>query len=417
MFERHRVVTAAVLTLAALLSASALGAELPAGTTITKDNVDRLKSETFEGKTIGSMLTERTEWQIRNWNLKITLARSKPLELDPKFVAATKKHSGSVTFDPSTREVAGWKAGMPFPNVDPSDPHAGDKLIWNTYLANSEGGVAHNTCSYFYISGDKGVDKIVELYFLRYYMKGRLDKENPVLGDGRTLSKTLLVFTYPYDMKGLSTFTIRHDTPQLEDNWVYVKSVRRTRRLSGSSWMDPIGGSDQLNDDIYVFNARPSWYSKLHLVGKRWILAMADGRATRDFSKKGTPDEYPNIDLKNAPHWNPVDSWQPREVYVIEATPPDGHPYGKKVVYTDANYPWIWQGEVYDKKGEFWKMIVFSSKQMTGQSGIRYNAALRGHTIDFKARHATIFSCHRNVQDEPLTETDVSIHRLEAENR
>ena len=70
------------------------------------------------------------------------------------------------------------------------------------------------------------------------------------MGDGSILSKTLFFVTAPYDMKGVGIFTVRYDLPKLEDTWVYVKSVRRTRRLSGGAWMDPVDGLDMLNDEI-----------------------------------------------------------------------------------------------------------------------------------------------------------------------
>ena len=142
--------------LVAAIAAAALGghaghanaAELGEGTVISKDNLDKVKGDSFEGKTIASMLTEKIEWQIRNWNLKIRLGRSQPIELDPRYVAATRKYSPQVKFDPATREATGWTAGIPFPEVSESDPHAGDKLIWNYYYASPEGGTINNQVSY-----------------------------------------------------------------------------------------------------------------------------------------------------------------------------------------------------------------------------------------------------------------------------
>ena len=413
--ELTRAIVAASIC---LWAEAGFAAEVAEGTVISKDNVDKLKGETFEGKTIGSMITEKVEWQIKNWNLKLKLGHSKPLELDPKFIAATKKFSPEVKFDPATREVTGWKAGIPFPEVSDTDPNAGDKLIWNYYYASPEGSTINNQVSYLYITADKGIDKVLDINFLRYFYKGRLDKGEAVEGDGKSLSNTLIFFKYPYDVRGLSTFTIRYDTPQLEDNWVYVKSARRTRRLSGSSWMDPIGGSDQLNDDIYVWNARPSWYPKIRLLGKRWVLAATQAKAIKDESKKGTPDEFPTVDLKAPPYWNPVETWQPREVYIIEGTAPAEHPYGKKVVYMDVAYPRIYFGEIYDKKNEFWKFVLFNTAPTKGETGIKYLSSIQGHTIDFKARHATIFINHAFRLDEPgIKPADISMSRLEAESR
>ena len=60
---------------------------------INKENFDSIKGDTFEGKTIASMVPEKLEWMIRNYNLTIKLANSKKIEMDPKYVQATKEWS------------------------------------------------------------------------------------------------------------------------------------------------------------------------------------------------------------------------------------------------------------------------------------------------------------------------------------
>ncbi|MGH8806797.1 MAG: DUF1329 domain-containing protein [Noviherbaspirillum sp.] len=407
----------AVLFAAAALQA-AHAAELPSGTVIDKTNIDKVRADTFEGKTIASMLTDKLEWQIREWGLKITLSDSKPVELDPKYIDATKKNAGSVKFDPKTREASGWVAGIPFPNVSESDPHAGDKLIWNHYYASPEGDTADNKATFVLISADKGLESTQDWLFLRYYFKGRLGGDKPVVGDGNVLTKTLFVATYPQDIKGLGTLTVRYDDPRVEDSWAYIKSARRVRRLSGGAWMDPIGGLDYLNDDIYIWNARPTWYPKIKLLGKRWILAISDAKKGYNPSKKGTPEEWSSVDLKNWPHWNPTDTWQPREVYVIEGTTPPEHPYSKKIVYMDVNYPRLYLGEVYDRKGEFWKFINFHTKPSVSEDGIKYVSSVQGDAIDFKARHASIYAFRSfKINGKDVKPDDFSIGTLEAMGR
>lgn len=408
---------ASVLLLAAAVM-PLRAAELAPGTVIEKSNIDKVKADTFEGKTIGSMLTEKVEWQIREWGLKITLSRAKPVELDRRYLEATRKYAAAVKYDPKTREASGWVAGIPFPNVSESDPDAGDKLLWNHYYASPEGDTADNKATYLLISADKGLESTQDWQFLRYYFKGRLGGEHAVVGDSNVLTKTLFVATYPQDIKGLGTLTVRYDDPRVEDSWAYIKSARRVRRLSGGAWMDPIGGLDQLNDDIYIWNARPTWYPKIKLLGKRWILAISDARKGHNPAKKGTPEEWSSVDLKNWPHWNPVDTWQPREVYVIEGTTPPEHPYSKKVVYMDVNYPRLYYAEAYDRKGDFWKFINFHTAPAMSEDGIKYMASTQGETIDFKARHASIFAFRSNkLNGKDVKPDDFSIGTLEAMGR
>lgn len=305
-------------------------AELSAGTVINKANLDQVKNDTFEGKAIASMLPEKLEMQIRNYNLSIKLRNSAPISQDPKMIEATKKYASEVKYDAAKNEVTGYKAGLPFPDVSPDDPTFAAKQIWNFYYASPVGQVMDfRKFRFLLIDQDKGLERTQQWFFVRYFMKNRYTGHAvPVDGDGSEYTRTLLFATYPQDIRGLGTFTIRYDGPQFEDQWVYIKNARRTRRLPGGAWMDPIGGTDQLNDDIEIWNARPSWYKGYKYLGKRWILAVARGGKAWDESKAGSLDEYPTVDLASTPHWNAKDEWEPREVHVIEATPPAEHPYG-----------------------------------------------------------------------------------------
>jgi hypothetical protein len=408
------------VTLAALMAAgviNAVAAELPAGTVVSKANLDQVKNDTFEGKKIGSMLPEKIELQIRDYGLTIKLKKSAPIALDPKTIEATRKYAGEVKYDPAKNEVSGYKAGIPFPNAQSDDPNYAEKLVWNFYYASPVGQVMdYPKFAFLLIDQDKGLERTQHWRFLRYFMKNRLTGQGvPVDGDGSEFTRTLLFATYPQDIRGLGTFTTRYDSARLEDQWVYIKNVRRTRRLPGGAWMDPIGGTDQLNDDIEIWNARPSWYKSYKYLGKRWVLAVAVGSSAWDESKKGTPEEFPTVDLKNAPHWNIKDEWEPREVHVIEAVPPTDHPYSRKIIYLDTQLNRIHFAETYDKKGDFWKSMIYSTRAVKGDDGTMTYISNQGHTMDFKRRHGTVFVNHPSARTNAnIKADDVTLGKLEA---
>ncbi len=171
----------AAQALAVGLGASFVGqvqaGELPAGFVITKDNYDKIKTETFEGKTVASMVPERLETMIRKFGLTIKLANSKKIEMDPKYVGATKDNVKNVKFDPATRTMSGWKAGMPFPpeTIKLDDPTAGDKVIWNLRAATYGATMDLRDISFVFIGGASGVERVQRWQSRRYYMEGRLD--------------------------------------------------------------------------------------------------------------------------------------------------------------------------------------------------------------------------------------------------
>lgn len=382
------------ISIAALISIAyavpaAHAAELPAGTVIEKANVDKIKDDTFDGHKISALLTEKLEWQVKEWGLKITLDHAKPYPENSAMAEATKKYSGKVKFDAATREVSGYMAGVPFPDIVESDPFAADKIMWNFYYNPQEGDIAYNRFNTAAISADTGLESSTAWVYQRYYYKDRL-KGQPVIGDGSVLSKTYVLATAPQDIKGLGIFSVRYDSAKFEDSWAYLRSARRARRLSGGAWMDPVGGTDFLSDDLDVFNARPSWYPKFKLLGKRYVLAITDSRKDGiNPAKHGTKEEYPAIDLANKPYWNPIEKWQPREVYVVEATAPAEHPYSKRVMYIDTKMFRPYYSENYDKKGEFWKFVNAHMRPLVAEDGAKVLYVTYLDFIDFKSRHAS----------------------------
>jgi hypothetical protein len=419
------------LALAAVLAGSTLSgwctlagaAELPEGTIISVANLDKIKNDTFQGQPIAKLLTEAMEMRIRKQNLRLPLIHAKDITLDAKFLEASKRNIGKTQLNPTTRQVEGWEAGMPFPDVKESDPQAAEKLIWNWYYGQPRGDIMQvPNVEYVLISGDKGVEQEQTWGFTRYSMKGKLGANKEVEGEGKELSRTIFVAQKPADLKGLGTFTIRHDGAQMEDVWAYIPAVRRIRRLSGGAWMDPIGGTDQLQDDIEVFNAQPSWYKSYKLLGRRWILAAAHAENPAwKIGGKTLTERYPLLDLTAAPYWNlSHDRYEPREVYVIEATTPPEHPYSKKVVYMDVKVPRLYMGEAYDRKGELWKIFDFHSYPGKGVDGFRDIRTTAGLTIDLKRNHATAFfpdTSSWNTNPAGITSKNVTLQELQAAGR
>jgi len=385
----YRPLLAAAIGALGALALPAMAADVAEGTVISAANLDQVKNQTFEGHTIGSMLTEKMEWRIRSNGWKLTLAHSKHPPLDPRWVKATKANEGKTKINDAKCTVDGWVAGAPFPTIDEKDPDVAKKIIWNQSLGQLVGDVSEVP---FYtqvlIDGKSGIHAELVAEFSRYNMKGRFTSDKSVEGDGTEATRQLLFFKAPSDMKGLGTYTVTYDSDKVPDVWAYIPSARRVRRLSGGAWMDPIGSSDQLQDDLEGFNARPCWYPQYKYLGKRWVLASANSK-TGLWNPKGATmaEKYPGLDAANPPYWNVANNFEPREVYIIEAITPPQHPYSKKVLYIDVKYPRIHYAEMYDRKGEFWKFMESMSYNNTKDGDIR---SAEVNIIDYQRNHATL---------------------------
>lgn len=412
--------------------------DVPEFTVISKATIDGLRDRTFEGQRIGDLLPERIEWQIREHNLTITLkSKTKPnLPMDPRLVSATKEFGGQAKVDPATFMIQGYKAGVPFPQIDGVDPLAPVKVIWNFLYGQPHGDQFQCPFIFTYVEASSGIERNQNWMFARFYARGRLTGASATDGDGTIFHKSLLFATFPQDIKGLGTFSIRYAGPQLDDIWAYVRTVRRVRRLSGGAWVDPIGGTDFLQDDNDTFNAHPSWYKSYKLVGKKNVLAPANSQghiANPDKRASWVPegaslqDQFPRMDLSASPYWNPKDVWEIRPVYVVESTPPDFHPYTKRVNWIDAENWRPYFGAAYDRKGEFWKWQIFASRAWQDVSGYIDPATGKATsymftgwavTADFQRRHATfgnIPACTMNPTN--LTSDSFALSQLEAAGR
>ena len=426
---KFRSISVAILVAAVMcITAYEVSAkELPEGFIVTKDNIDQIMNDTFDGHVMKDILIDSIIMQVKDWALVMRLKKTQLEKIDQRYLDATKKFKGTTKFDPKTRECTGYVAGLPFPDVDLDDPDAGELLLWNYYYGTLNGNVQYVPHSWLLIDADNGLERRQDWFWLRYFMKNRLQEfargESPIIGDGKILTKTLFFITYPYDLKGVGLFTIRWDMPKLEDSWVYVKSVRRTRRLSGGNWVDPVGGLDALNDDIWVWSSRPSWYKKINFKGVRWILHRANDTMVgyHYTGRKDDPaEEFKGVDLKTWPHWNPTTeaAWSPRKVYELEGIPGKKHPYSKRVGYLDCHVPFMTMADCYDKKGKYWKFLHYSSAPNMGEDGYEALVTPQGEYIDFKQRHASIHYC-RIWESNPLrvTEKDVTLGKLREAGR
>ncbi|SIR20497.1 Protein of unknown function [Aromatoleum tolulyticum] len=420
----RQLATGGTLGLMLLLGAHGAHAKaLEPGFIITKDNLASVKSDTFEGKTIASMIPEKLEWMITNYGLTIKIANSKKIEMDPKYVEATKKWSKDVKFNPADRTISGWKAGMPFPpeTIKMDDPNAGDKVIWNLRAATYGATMDLRDIAWVFLDAKKGYERVQAFQSRRYYMEGRLDGGPISVGDGDISQKTYFVAHYPQDIRGLGTFSVRYNQPDSakpDDSYAYLKSVRRTRRLSGGAWMDPIGGTDQLYDDWDIWDAWPTKYTQNKLVEKRWVLAIAHSpEVSVDTTQPWSEPQkrFPRINMAEPPFANPAKDveWEPREVYVVEGTPPAEHPYSKKVAYIEVDFPRPYLGYALDRKGEFWKMFIFQNRPDTGDDGYKAVMPVVGHIIDVKRGHATNWSSNMKSNPKGVKDTDVSLNVLE----
>lgn len=373
----HRVRRLVFCGLLAVGSAggSAAAAELAPDTRIDASNIDAVQSETFEGHRIADLMPSSMLRAIKEAGMVIELKASTPLKHNQRVIEATKVQGDKAAID-DNRRLTGFTTGIPFMNISETEPQAGLKLVYNIMRSPWFADVVDlDPMVFLTTTKAHGLSKEMHTKYARLLQAGRLDPPYTLSDDG-VVKREMLLFTYPNDVRGVGTLTVQYDDGRLPDVYAYVKAVRRVRRLSGSAWADPVVGTDLLTDETFGLNIDPTWYPEYKITGKRWILASLHSQSAGARLDAGTPQaRYGQLSLQPGDGIGFTESYEPREVWTLEATMPKGHLASRKVMYvdTDPYYPLLHWQEIYDLKGELWRLVYhswISAVRNDGQPGI-----------------------------------------------
>jgi len=356
------------------ITAAWVDADVQPGDTITKENMDKA----------GDLLIPAIKWFVQN-GMPIKVVAYKKVELPKLYREATEKYSGQVKLSPDGREMFNYVAGVPFPNIDPNDPLAGAKIMWNqeqkpqyvdnvgtewiTELVNSKGDLERTYGSQ---------------YWRRMMWTGRLYTDpKPVVPHNPPMRYTEQFgpLFIPNDLKGAGGLNNRYlgmDTP--DDSYMYLPELRRVRRISVSNRSDAFWGADMDLDSLWGFNSKISYWS-FRLLGEKEILAPVHIGKYGDHSVWCAPS-----DGKSGPRaFMPCNiEWEKRPVWVVEGLPTaySQYAFSKRVMYLDKDFFGMNFSELYDQGGELWKlwfnMFNYVSKPYEGYptkplTGGKYN--------------------------------------------
>lgn len=292
----------------------------------------------------------------------------------PDFLEGTKRNEGRFEvgedgeiIEKATGKQPPYIIGHPFPTIDPKDPKAGTKIIWNFMYRSWYFGNMHAESQVLWTS-PKGVERRSDNNVNWQMFDGvpeheRLD--NPL---GFTY-RNLMISMSPADLNGLTALTWRFkDGKKRDQNWAYVPALRRVRAVSPANRSDGFLGSDMAQDDGPFFDGKIEDFT-WRLVGETDQLRVVDPLNMQGkhesiwLPKGGWRTNWPE-DLKFLgymdPEWKGI-AWAPtgaalakRRHWVIEAVPKDKYYlFGKLEMYVDKvtfqgawNRKFGWQGEL-----------------------------------------------------------------------
>jgi hypothetical protein len=370
-----------VIALAALPSSA--HADVKPGDRITAENV----------ATVEDLVSPGLDWCIRHgW--PITVAETKTVEWPKAYREATEKYADQVKLSADGLRVLNYVAGQPFPNIDPKDPQAAMKIIWNynyQFLTTDDVDLRNFDADTGSIAdhGPMTVERHFLLdHFRRLFWNGRLyvdpkpEMPNP---NGYRAQQGLYPILEPYDLRGVGALGNRYlDPGRQDDSWLYLPSLRRVRRLSTAQRSDALFGQDTDVDSYYGYSGQPAWMD-WKLLGERDLLAVMHGA------------HYP-VKWDAKVDWTFDEGWEKRHVYVVEgASKLPQYAYGKRILFIDKDAWVIPYSDIYDRSGELWKIWIndysFRRKAFAGANAIEYPDEM-GFVpaivmVDMQLEHAT----------------------------
>jgi hypothetical protein len=368
--------------LSALLVGAPAWADVSPGTKIGPDNVAAAKD----------LLSPGMEWCVkRGW--PITVSETKKIEWPRAYKEATEKYAAQVKLTPDGLDVKNYVAGLPFPNLEASDPQLAYKIMWNysyNYLATDDVDLRNFDADTGSIA-DQG-PLTVERHFLldhfrRLFWTGRLyvdpkpEKPNP---NGYRAQQGLYPILEPFDLKGVGALGNRYvDSSKQDDSWLYLPSLRRVRRLSTAQRSDALFGQDTDVDSYYGYSGHIAWMDWKYL-GEKEILGSMHGQ------------HFP-VKWHEKVDWAFDDVWEKRKVYAIEGISKlPQYAYSKRVIFIDKESWTIPFTDIYDRSGELWKIWInnFSfRKSVPGNNAITYEDEMGFIPsivmVDIQLEHAT----------------------------
>jgi hypothetical protein len=309
--------------------------------------------------------------EYRNTIVDVSGPRFMSLALPAEFQDASRQNEGRYALSAAGAIVEARSGvpprfilGYPFPTIDPADPEAGTKIVWNYFYNNWYSGDCH-FLSELVMLNRHGVERS-----LRTDVKIRVYDGTPAARDRANpqnlFTQTLATVTHPADLAGVVSLTYRYrDAGKHDSMWTYVPGLRRTRQVSTLNRSDGFLGSDISLDEGAFFDGKPEDFT-FRVLASSEQLVLVD-----PFSVRGEADlvpvpgggwrivwkDVPRIGA-DAPGWTGL-PWAPisavlvrRPIWIVEAVPKDpNYLFGRIVLRVDAEtFHGAWTSK-YDRAG------------------------------------------------------------------
>jgi hypothetical protein len=306
----------------------------------------------------------------------------------------------NVVIETKTGKTAKQIVGFPFPKVDPNDPKAAMKIMYNKQYVTYIVGFKKFTAYIAWIGGS-GFEREIQVLFRDAYLigfPGAQEHKNPKGAE----RYSLISVRSPYDLAGTSILTWRYLDSRQDVSFMYIPAIRRVRRTTPANRSDGFVGSDFALDDILSYDGKiPAFEWKL--LGQQealvpfqaidpirasvikegqWKVSKEAVQQVFGFQKEG---------WQGAP-WCPVNVvYVKRPVWIIEGRSKDPYyNYGVQYMWVDQETWGPYYKMTHDRSDKFWKFLsCTTSGFQSDDKQVRFLAWSDHVIVDPRREHAT----------------------------
>jgi len=277
---------------------------------------------------------------------------------------------GGLILDAATGKAPEHIVGIPFPEVDLSDPKAAPKLMYNRMCYAYCLGKGYYPMNAIWVGRGTGYEREVEAAFLWYPMVGypeASEEDNSNLIEKSSIIQVIA----PYDIAGTNILTWRYLDDRADMTYGFIPAIRRVRRMSPANRSDAFIGTDMCVDDGYGFDGKISSVDWKPVRKQAALVPWLDANPQPlEQDKKG--EWLSTTTIKNVVYgyqkegwqgvpWAPTNlPWVKRDVLILEFKPKDPYyNYGTQYLWVDAEVPYVVYFKVIeDRAGAYWKTVM-----------------------------------------------------------
>jgi hypothetical protein len=238
--------------------------------------------------------------------------------------------------------LVGFTGGaIPFPEINPNDPQAAVKVIWNMLW---RPGTQNFVMPMVAWSRGKGGQLDRQFEFTSVSMEYARGEHCLVPGYEEVRGKSLMEFRSPRDLAGAKSLSVNYvDHYREDDGWAYSPAQRKPRRTLASERTSEVMGMDYTREDSMGFGGKVHEQNWTYL-GRKVVLTTTN---VRDNPEAGGPHL-----------WVPNKArWELRDCHVLLIDPKvENHPYSHKVVFIDAETFWTHWMFAFDKQEQLLRL-------------------------------------------------------------